>query len=55
MALMVAPVAACENLQRLAREGRAGADGFYEAVDYTPVRLPPQRSATTAKRKSESF
>ena len=37
MALMVAPVEACENLQRLAAEGRAGAYGFHEAVDYTPV------------------
>ena len=47
MALMVAPVAACENLQRLAREGRAGAYGFYEAVDYTPVRLPPGKASVT--------
>ncbi|HET7536561.1 MAG TPA: glucoamylase family protein, partial [Candidatus Didemnitutus sp.] len=41
MALMVAPVEACENLQRLAGEGREGAYGFYEAVDYTPSRVPP--------------
>ncbi len=41
MALMVAPVAACENLQRLAAEGRTGHYGFYEAIDYTPSRLPP--------------
>lgn len=40
LALMVAPKAACENLQRLAAEGRAGAYGFYEAIDYTPSRLP---------------
>jgi hypothetical protein len=33
MALMIAPRKACENLQRLAVEGRAGAYGFYEAVD----------------------
>ncbi|MBL9167565.1 MAG: hypothetical protein JNN07_07470 [Verrucomicrobiales bacterium] len=47
MALMVAPVDACENLQRLAQEGRVGTCGFYEAVDYTPARLPPDgRSAT---------
>ena len=41
MALMVAPEAACANLQRLAAEGRLGVHGFYEAVDYTPSRLPP--------------
>jgi cyclic beta-1,2-glucan synthetase len=41
LALMVAPREACENLQRLADEGREGAYGFYEAVDYTPSRLPP--------------
>ena len=44
MALMVAPREACENLQRLAAEGREGAYGFYEAVDYTPSRLPPGRN-----------
>ena len=47
MALMVSPVAACENLQRLANEGRTGAYGFYEAVDYTPSRLPPDESSVT--------
>jgi len=41
MALMVAPEAACANLQRLATEGHLGVHGFYEAVDYTPSRLPP--------------
>lgn len=41
MALMVSPKEACENLQRLASEGCEGAFGFYEAVDYTPTRLPP--------------
>jgi cellobiose phosphorylase len=47
MALIVAPRKACENLQRLAAEGRAGAYGFYEAVDYTPSRLPPNESSVT--------
>jgi len=45
MALMVAPHEACENLQRLAGEGRQGEYGFYEAVDYTPARLPPGQSS----------
>jgi cellobiose phosphorylase len=49
MALMVAPVEACENLQLLADEGRAGAYGFYEAVDYTPSRLPPAESSATIR------
>ena len=40
LALMVAPEAACANLQRLASEGRDGAYGMFEAVDYTPSRLP---------------
>ncbi|MEI7729136.1 MAG: glucoamylase family protein [Verrucomicrobiota bacterium] len=47
MALMVAPREACENLERLAAEGRAGAYGFYEAVDYTPARLPPGQTSVT--------
>ena len=49
MALMVAPREACENLQRLAAEGREGAYGFYEAVDYTPSRLPPDESSVTIR------
>ncbi|HZW72845.1 MAG TPA: glucoamylase family protein, partial [Caldimonas sp.] len=40
MALMVAPDEACTNLQRLVAEGVFGRYGFYEAVDYTPSRLP---------------
>jgi cellobiose phosphorylase len=38
LALMVAPEAACLNLQRLAAEGLEGKFGFYEAIDYTPPR-----------------
>ena len=49
MALMVAPREACENLQRLAAEGREGGYGFYEAVDYTPSRLPPDESSVTVQ------
>ncbi len=41
MALMVAPEAACLNLQRLAREHAVGKYGFYEAIDFTSARLPP--------------
>ncbi len=49
LALMVAPVAACQNLQRLAAEGRAGTYGFYEAVDYTPARLRPDETSATVR------
>jgi len=40
LALMVAPEEACANLQRLHKEGLTGKFGFYEAVDYTPPRVP---------------
>jgi cyclic beta-1,2-glucan synthetase len=40
LALMVAPEAACLNLQRLEAEGFTGRFGFYESIDYTPARLP---------------
>src|SRR4029078_3678257 len=45
-ALMVAPDVACLNLQRLAAEGLAGQFGLFEAIDYTPARLP--RGETSA-------
>ena len=40
LALMVEPEKACQNLERMAAEGFAGKFGFYEAIDYTPSRLP---------------
>ena len=49
LALMVAPREACANLEQLAAEGREGAYGFYEAVDYTPSRLPPHQSSVTIR------
>ncbi len=45
LALMVAPEEACVNLQRLAAEGNEGKYGFYEAIDYTPSRVPRGRSS----------
>jgi cyclic beta-1,2-glucan synthetase len=39
LALMIEPEQACQNLQQLSSEGIEGRFGFYEAVDYTPVRL----------------
>ncbi|MDP1707947.1 MAG: glucoamylase family protein [Gammaproteobacteria bacterium] len=40
LALTVMPREACRNLQTLADQGFLGAYGFYEAVDYTPTRVP---------------
>jgi cellobiose phosphorylase len=38
LALMVAPEAACSNLQRIAAAGYLGKFGLFEAIDYTPAR-----------------
>ncbi len=40
LALMVFPDAACRNLKRLVQDGLLGNFGLYEAIDYTPARLP---------------
>jgi cyclic beta-1,2-glucan synthetase len=40
LAAMVDPSAAVKNFDRLAETGARGAYGFYEALDYTPSRLP---------------
>ena len=40
LALTVMPREACRNLQTLANQGFLGAYGFYEAIDYTPTRVP---------------
>jgi cyclic beta-1,2-glucan synthetase len=40
MALMIEPDAACRNLQRLEALGFGGRFGLYEAIDYTPSRVP---------------
>ena len=40
MGLMVMPKESCDNLQRLSKEGFEGRYGLYEAIDYTPARLP---------------
>ncbi|HEX6795577.1 MAG TPA: glucoamylase family protein [Casimicrobiaceae bacterium] len=40
LALMVVPQEACRNLQRLAAAGFDGEFGLYEAIDYTPSRVP---------------
>ena len=60
LALMVAPEEACLNLQRLAAEGLEGKYGLYEAIDYTPSRLPRGQSSAVvhsymAHHESMSF
>jgi cellobiose phosphorylase len=50
LALLVAPREACENLQRLSNGGYEGRYGWYEAIDYTPSRLP--RSQTSGVVRS---
>ncbi|MEQ1592557.1 MAG: glucoamylase family protein [Thiobacillaceae bacterium] len=40
LALTVMPQEACRNLQTLASNGFLGGHGFYEAIDYTPSRVP---------------
>ena len=40
LALMVSPAKACNNLQLLSDEGFEGEYGFFEAIDYTPSRVP---------------
>ncbi|MEO8810386.1 MAG: glucoamylase family protein [Rhodanobacter sp.] len=45
LALMIAPALATKNLQRLAEGGAQGRYGMYEAIDYTPARLPVGQSS----------
>jgi cyclic beta-1,2-glucan synthetase len=49
LALMVAPEEACLNLQRLAAGGFEGTYGLYEAIDYTPSRLPRGQSSAVVR------
>jgi len=49
LALMVAPEAACQNLQRLAADGFMGRFGFFEAIDYTPARQRRGQTGTVVR------
>ena len=44
LALMVSPTEACRNLERLATDGYLGDYGFFEAIDFTPARVPRGRN-----------
>jgi cyclic beta-1,2-glucan synthetase len=49
LALMIAPSKACSNLQLLSKEEFEGEYGFFEAIDYTPSRLPRDKSYSIIK------
>ncbi|MGJ7031083.1 GH36-type glycosyl hydrolase domain-containing protein [Niabella hirudinis] len=49
MALMVAPEEALDNLKTLSSKGFEGRYGFYEAIDYTPSRMPRGQSYAIIK------
>jgi cyclic beta-1,2-glucan synthetase len=49
MSLLYMPNEAFSNLERLRAEGADGAYGFYEALDYTPARLPRGRTHSVVR------
>ncbi|MBZ4189157.1 cyclic beta 1-2 glucan synthetase [Niabella sp. 3A5MI-3] len=49
MALMVDPAEAVDNLRTLSQKGFEGRYGFYEAIDYTPSRMPRGQSYAIIK------
>ncbi len=49
LALTVMPREACRNLQALAANGVLGDYGFYEAVDYTPSRVPRGKNSVIVR------
>ncbi len=49
LAAMVEPVAALQNFEALARLGASGRFGWYEALDFTPSRLPEGESVVIVR------
>ena len=49
LAAMVDPEAAARNHERLVVAGASGRYGFYEALDYTPIRLPEDKSVAIVR------
>jgi cyclic beta-1,2-glucan synthetase len=49
LAATVEPAAAATNFVALAREGASGRYGFYDALDYTPSRLPDDKSSVVVR------
>jgi cellobiose phosphorylase len=50
LGLMVAPEESCRNLERLVADGQEGAYGMYEAIDYTPSRVPGGTKSVTVRQ-----
>ncbi|MGE3239998.1 MAG: glucoamylase family protein [Pirellulales bacterium] len=46
LAVLVRPAEACANFRYLAQEGAEGPWGYYEAIDYTPERVPEGERCT---------
>jgi cyclic beta-1,2-glucan synthetase len=49
MALMVSPGEAVRNLEKMQEEGFEGKYGFFEAIDYTPARVPRGQTYSIVK------
>jgi cyclic beta-1,2-glucan synthetase len=49
LALMIAPRAALDNLADITGQGGEGRYGYYEAIDYTPGRVPAGRKRAIVK------
>jgi cyclic beta-1,2-glucan synthetase len=49
LAAMVDPQAAARNFERLVSVGAGGRYGFYEALDYTPIRLPEDKTVAIVR------
>ena len=49
LSLLVEPASACANLRRMTDEAWLGPYGFYEAVDFTPARLPDGQKAAIVR------
>ncbi|HUX67859.1 MAG TPA: glucoamylase family protein [Terriglobales bacterium] len=49
LASLIDPRSAAANFARLDAAGAAGAFGFYDALDYTPARLPPGESVAVVR------
>ncbi len=49
LAAMYRPVEACENLRAIASQSGKGYFGFYEALDFTPSRLPEGKAVAVVR------
>ena len=49
LALMIDPIEAYKNIERLKKDGLEGQYGFYEAADYTPERLANNEKSAVIK------